>query len=39
MAECLFIPPDAKEEEISMEREAELAKDERGGFLCVLWIK
>ena len=39
MAECLFIPPDAKEEEISMEREAELAKDERGGFLCVLWRK
>ena len=39
MAECLFIPPNAKEEEISMGREAELAKSERGGFLCALWRK
>src|SRR5690554_3628402 len=39
ITECLFIPPDTKEEEISMEREAELAKSERGGFLCALWRK
>lgn len=37
--ECLFIPPDAKEEDISMERENELAETEKGGFVCALWIK
>ena len=37
--ECLFIPPDAKEEDITMEKENELAKTEKGGFACALWIK
>jgi len=37
--ECLFIPPDAKEEDIGMEKENELSKTERGGFACALWIK
>lgn len=37
--ECLFIPPDAPEEEITMEREEELSKTERGGFICALWKK
>ncbi|SDL09451.1 class I SAM-dependent methyltransferase [Halarsenatibacter silvermanii] len=38
--ECLFIPPDAESQEISLERENELAKREvRGGFFCSLWQK
>ena len=37
--ECLFVPPDADEKDISMEKERELAKTERGGFACALWIK
>ncbi|MFZ5973856.1 MAG: class I SAM-dependent methyltransferase [Bacillota bacterium] len=37
--ECLFIPPDAREEDISIEKENELAKTEKGGFACALWIK
>lgn len=37
--ECLYIPPDIKEEEISMQKEEELSKIERPGFFCVLWIK
>ena len=39
MGECLYIPPDIKEEEISMEKEEELSKTERPGYFCVLWIK
>ena len=37
--ECLYIPPDIKEEEISMKKEEELSKIEKPGFFCVLWIK
>ncbi len=36
---CLFIPPNAAEEDISMEKELELSKTEKGGFLCALWQK
>lgn len=37
--ECLFIPPDIAEEDISMEKEIKLSKGERGGFICALWKK
>jgi len=37
--ECLYIPPDIKEEEISMVKEKELSKTEKPGYFCVLWIK
>lgn len=35
--ECLFIPPDAPEDEISWEEEKRLAGRVRGGFFCILW--
>ena len=38
-AECLYIPPDLKEQEISMAKEEELSKTERPGYFCILWIK
>ena len=37
--ECLYIPPDIKEEEISRKKEEKLSKIEKPGFFCVLWIK
>ncbi len=37
--ECLFIPPDAESEDISWQRENELAGKKRGGFFCSLWKK
>lgn len=37
--ECLFIPPNAPEEDITLEKERELSKTERGGFICALWKK
>lgn len=37
--ECLFIPPNANEEDITIENEIELSKSERGGFICALWRK
>lgn len=37
--ECLFIPPYVKEDDISLEKEIELSKNESGGFLCALWKK
>lgn len=37
--ECLFIPPDTKEEDISMDLENKLSTKEVGGYICVLWIK
>lgn len=38
--ECLFIPPTAEEDDISLEKEKELAKTgKRGGFICALWQK
>lgn len=38
-SECLFVPPDAEEAEISSERERELSRSGKGGFICVLWKK
>ena len=37
--QCLFIPPTAKEDEISLELEKELSEKEKGGFICVKWQK
>jgi ubiquinone biosynthesis O-methyltransferase len=38
--ESLFIPPNIAEEDISMDKEIELAKaGKRGGFICALWRK
>lgn len=37
--ECLFIPPSANEEDITMENEIRLSQGERGGFICALWKK
>jgi ubiquinone/menaquinone biosynthesis C-methylase UbiE len=37
--QCLFIPLDASEDEISLDIEKQLSDTERGGFLCALWIK
>ena len=37
--ECLFISPDAESEDISWQREKELAGKKRGGFFCSLWQK
>lgn len=34
---CLFIPPFAAEEEFTIEREKELSKIMRGGYICALW--
>ena len=37
--ECLFLPPDIAESEISPEKENELSSRNHGGFFCVLWKK
>lgn len=37
--QCLYIPPDAKDEDISLEKELELSKIGKGGFICALWEK
>jgi len=37
--ECLFLPPDTPESEISQEKERELSASNRGGFFCILWQK
>ena len=37
--ECLFIPPDIPEEQISWEKEKEFSTRERGGYICALWKK
>ncbi len=37
--ECLFIPPDVSEENISLEKEKEFSNRERGGYICALWRK
>ncbi len=39
VSECLFLPPNAPETEISLEKEKELSTSNRGGFFCVLWRK
>lgn len=37
--QCLFIPPDITEDDISMESENKMAKTEKGGYVCALWMK
>lgn len=37
--ECLFIPPTSEETDINIDKEKELSKTERGGFICALWKK
>jgi len=37
--ECLFIPPDIPDSEISLRKEEEFSLKRRGGFFCVLWKK
>lgn len=37
--ECLFIPPNTEEKDISIELEKQLSTSEVGGFICVLWKK
>ncbi|MCC5910536.1 MAG: methyltransferase domain-containing protein [Clostridiaceae bacterium] len=37
--ECLFIPPDTPDEEVTMEKEQHLSNSERGGFICTLYKK
>ncbi len=37
--ECLFIPPDLPESEISMAKEEEFSRHKSGGFFCILWQK
>lgn len=37
--ECLFIPPDSKEEEINLDNEQRLAGTVKGGYICALWKK
>jgi ubiquinone/menaquinone biosynthesis C-methylase UbiE len=37
--ECLFLPPNTPETEISPEKEKILSTSNRGGFFCVLWRK
>lgn len=37
--ECLFIPPDTPDSEISLKKEREWSSLNRGGFFCVLWKK
>ncbi len=39
VGECLFVPPDANEEDITRKREAELEGKREGGFLCALYRK
>lgn len=39
MRECLFVPPGAAGEDISMEAERRLSMSERGGYFCALWRK
>jgi len=37
--ECLFLPPDISEEDISKEKDEQLSQISRGGFFCILWQK
>lgn len=37
--ECLFIPVDTKEGDLSIELEAHFSSSEQGGFICMLWKK
>lgn len=37
--QCLFIPPDAAEDQITMEQEQLLSVKEKGGYICALWKK
>lgn len=37
--QCLFLPPDIGEDQITMEKEIELSETEKGGYICALWQK
>lgn len=37
--QCLFLPPDISEDQISLEKEMQLSKTEKGGYICALWQK
>ncbi|WDV48224.1 methyltransferase domain-containing protein [Clostridiaceae bacterium M8S5] len=37
--ECLFVPPDIDESNITIEKENEYSQNHNGGFLCALWKK
>jgi len=39
MKECLFIPPDTDETDITPFMEEKLKEEKRGGFICVAWRK
>jgi len=36
---CLFIPPNSGDDDITIEKETELSKVNKGGFICALWKK
>lgn len=38
-SECLFLPPDTPETEITLETERRYSENDRGGFICLLWEK
>ncbi len=37
--QCLFVPPDARQEDISLGCEQSLSQAKKGGFMCAKWIK
>ncbi|MGE5557154.1 MAG: class I SAM-dependent methyltransferase [Bacillota bacterium] len=37
LGECLFVPPQAPEDEFNWQREKEYALKNKGGFICALW--
>ncbi len=39
IAQCVFIPPNASEEQLNWEEEKRLSKTQRGGFIVALWRK
>lgn len=39
IAQCVFIPPNAFEEQLNWDEEKRLSKTQRGGFIVVLWRK
>jgi hypothetical protein len=39
IAQCVFIPPDASEEQLNWDEEKRLSKTQRGGFIIALWTK
>lgn len=39
IAQCVFIPPNASEEQLNWDEEKRLSKTQRGGFIVALWRK